>query len=81
MNRSEMGQGVHTALPMLVAEELDLPLARIRLEQAGPRRSTATSPRSSPACRSVRAGDEPAPALVRGTRWIVAKARASSAST
>ncbi|MBA4328515.1 MAG: acylaldehyde oxidase [Polaromonas sp.] len=35
MARSEMGQGVHTALAMLVAEELDLPLSRIRLEQAG----------------------------------------------
>lgn len=35
MNRSEMGQGVHTALAMLVAEELDLPLARVRLVQAG----------------------------------------------
>lgn len=30
MARSEMGQGVYTALPMLVAEELDLPLSRIR---------------------------------------------------
>jgi isoquinoline 1-oxidoreductase beta subunit len=35
MHRSEMGQGIHTALAMLVAEEMDLPLARIALEQAG----------------------------------------------
>ena len=36
MNRSEMGQGVHTALAMLVAEELDVSLAKLRLVQAGP---------------------------------------------
>ena len=35
MPRSEMGQGVHTALAMLAADELDLPMARVRLEQAG----------------------------------------------
>jgi isoquinoline 1-oxidoreductase beta subunit len=35
MPRSEMGQGVHTALAMLVAEELDVPLASIRLVAAG----------------------------------------------
>ena len=35
MNRSEMGQGVHTALAMLVAEELDVPLARVELIEAG----------------------------------------------
>ena len=38
MNRSEMGQGVHTALAMLAAEELDVALARVRLIPAGPDR-------------------------------------------
>lgn len=36
MTRSEMGQGVHTALAMLVAEELDTSLAKVRLVQAAP---------------------------------------------
>jgi isoquinoline 1-oxidoreductase beta subunit len=30
----EMGQGVHTAIPMLVAEELDIPLEQIQLREA-----------------------------------------------
>jgi len=35
-DRSEMGQGVYTALPMLLAEELEVPLAAIAVEPAPP---------------------------------------------
>ncbi len=35
MPQAEMGQGVHTALAMLVAEELRLPLPRVQLEAPG----------------------------------------------
>ncbi len=35
MHRSDMGQGIHNALTMLVAEELNVALKSVRLEQAG----------------------------------------------
>mgnify|MGYP000909111747 CR=1 FL=1 len=34
VDRSEMGQGVYTALPMLLAEELEIPFERIKVESA-----------------------------------------------
>jgi isoquinoline 1-oxidoreductase beta subunit len=34
MPHSEMGQGIHTALAMLVAEELDVPLSAVQVESA-----------------------------------------------
>jgi isoquinoline 1-oxidoreductase beta subunit len=76
MHRSEMGQGVHTALAMLVAEELDVPLARVRLFEASGDRlygNVATMVASLPYFhpRDTAPGNETAPA--RAGQWVVAK--------
>ena len=75
MNRSEMGQGTHTALAMLAAEELDVSLARVRLVTAGQDRlygnvamfvaALPLHPRESDAGRETKAA--------RGGQWVVAK--------
>ncbi|HEY4067601.1 MAG TPA: molybdopterin cofactor-binding domain-containing protein [Burkholderiaceae bacterium] len=76
MHRSEMGQGVHTALAMLVAEELDVPLATVRLFTAGPDKlygnvagfvsALPFDPRDNQPGHESRG--------VKATQWIVAKA-------
>jgi len=76
MHRSEMGQGTHTALAMLVAEELDVPLARVRLFGAPVDRlygNVATMVASVPYFhpRETEPGNETAPA--KAGQWVVAK--------
>jgi len=75
MPRSEMGQGIHTALAMLVAEELEVPLAAVRLVEAGPQRlygNVAMFVESLPLHpEDTEPGHETA--LATAGRWVVAK--------
>ncbi len=77
MARSEMGQGVHTALAMLVAEELDVPLSRVSLVQAGSDAiygNVAMLVSSLPFHPSQMAeADRPATTKVRLSQWLVGK--------
>lgn len=77
MPHAEMGQGVHTALAMLVAEELRVPLARVQLDGADGNSRYGNvaaavdsvlyfSPDDSEPGRETR--------TVRATRWLLAKA-------
>jgi len=77
MARSEMGQGVHTALSMLVAEELDVPLGRVVLAQAG---SDAIYGNVAMLVNGLafhpselQQGDKPAATKVRLNQWLVGK--------
>jgi len=44
MPKVEMGQGVYTALPMLIAEELDVPLESVTIDHAPPDEKLFTDP-------------------------------------
>lgn len=77
MARAEMGQGVHTALVTLVAEELDIAPSRITLFDAGADGLYGNVAGSVDAVLYFEPADtEPGrePRLVRGTRWLLAKA-------
>jgi isoquinoline 1-oxidoreductase beta subunit len=75
MPRAEMGQGVHTALAMLVAEELDFPLDRVELVAAGPDAiygNVAMFVASLPfPLRDKEPGQETK--MVQAGKWVVAK--------
>ena len=76
MNRSEMGQGVHTALAMLAAEELDVPLERVRLIAAGPERLYGNVAMVMGNLPFIHPRDrEPGRTTdgIRAVRWVVAK--------
>lgn len=46
MARVEMGQGIYTALSMLIAEELEVPLSRVRFQHAPPDAARYGNPRA-----------------------------------
>jgi len=75
MNRSEMGQGVHTALAMLVAEELDVSLARVRLIPAGHDRLYGNVAMFVSGLPLHPSDTEPGreTSLARSGQWVVAK--------
>jgi isoquinoline 1-oxidoreductase beta subunit len=76
MPRSEMGQGVHTALAMLAAEELDVPLDRVRLVDAGHdalHGNVHTLVHSVPFFHPSESEPETGTWAARSGQWVVAK--------
>lgn len=72
MPRVEMGQGIHTALSMLAAEELDIPLARVSVESAPIERLYGNIIAVADSSLPLHP-DDADKAWARALRWIMAK--------
>jgi isoquinoline 1-oxidoreductase subunit beta len=80
MPQVEMGQGVYTALAMILAEELDADLAQVVLEHAPPNDKLYTNPllgfQATGNSNSVRAFWKPLRSAGAGTRAVLVQAAA-----
>jgi len=82
MPQAEMGQGVYTSLPMLLAEELEVAPDQVRLEHAPPDDKRYANPffgeQMTGASSSVRAFDEPLRRAGATARTLLVAAAAAS---
>jgi len=81
VDKSEMGQGVSTALPQLIAEELDIPLDRVSFTFAPPHpayRNPAMNMQATGGSTSVLSSWEPLRQAGATARWLLREAAARS---
>ncbi len=81
MMKVEMGQGVYTSFPMLIAEELEVPLSAVKLEHAPPNAQLYSDPllggQLTGGSTSIRFGWEPMRRAGAAARTLLVHAAAS----
>ncbi|MFC7628606.1 molybdopterin cofactor-binding domain-containing protein [Paraburkholderia humisilvae] len=82
VSKVEMGQGVYTAIPMLLAEELEVPLERVKLEHAPPDAALYADPllgqQATGGSLSIRATWEPMRRAGAAARMLLIRAAAQA---